>query len=129
MRPLIDVLYRDVENYKKQDLSYNMHLCTFFFAVAGCRNEYELSTFSKRKKIQLLDEIAKDEILQKALPNINPEKLNRFYKAIYEGLMGGTGTSVYKAYKKHLFYVNKYKPFARRLMSNKLVEKIYSLVK
>ncbi len=129
MRPLIDVLYRDVENYKKQDLSYNMHLCTFFFAVAGCRNEYELSAFSKRKKIQLLDEIAKDEILQKALPNINPEKLNRFYKAVYEGLMGGTGASVYKAYKKHLFYVNKYKPFARKLMSNKLVEKIYSLVK
>lgn len=129
MRPLIDVLYRDVENYKKQDLSYNMHLCTFFFAVAGCRNEYELSTFSKRKKIQLLDEIAKDEILQKALPNINPEKLNRFYKAVYEGLMGGTGASVYKSYKKHLFYVNKYKPFARKLMSNKLVEKIYSLVK
>lgn len=129
IRPLIDVLYKDVGNYDKQDLSYYMHLCAFFFAASGCRNEYELSVFSKRKKIELLDEIAKDEILQKALPNINPEKLNRFYKAVYKGLNGGTGTSVYTAYKKHLFYVNKYKPFARRLMSNKLVEKIYSLVK
>lgn len=129
LRPLIDVLYNDVENYKNQDLSYNMHLCTFFFAVAGCRNEYELSTFSKRKKIELLDEIAKDEVLQKALPNIKYDKLNKYHKAIYEGLMGGTGNSVYKALKKHLFYVNKYKPFARRLMSNKIIEKIYSFIR
>lgn len=129
IRPLIDVLYKDVGNYDKQDLSYNMHLCAFFFAASGCRNEYELSVFSKRKKIELLDEIAKDAVPQNALPNIDPDKLNRFYRAIYEGLNGGTGNSVYKAYKKHLFYVNKYKPFARKLMSNKLVEKIYSLVK
>ncbi len=129
IRPLIDVLYKDVENYKKQDLSYNMHLCTFFFAVAGCRNEYELSTFSKRKKIELLDEIAKDEILQKALPNVEPNKLNRFYRAVYDGLKGGTGASVYKAYKKHLFYVNKYKPFARKLMTNRFINKLHSFIK
>ena len=129
IRPLIDVLYKDVENYKKQDLSYNMHLCAFFFAVAGCKNEYEKSTFSNKKKFQLLDEIARDEVIQKALPYIDPNKLNSYYKAIYEGLKGGSGASVYKSYKRYLFYINKYKPFARKMMSNKIIEKIYSFVK
>ncbi len=129
IRPLIDVLYKDVENYKKQDLSYNMHLCAFFFAVSGCRNEFETSTFNRKKKIELLNEIAKDEVVQTALPHIDPNKLNDYYKAIYEGLNGGSGASVYKAYKKYFFYMNKYKPFARKMMSNKVVEKIYSFIK
>lgn len=129
IRPLIDVLYKDVENYKKQDLSYNMHLCAFFFAASGCRNEFETSTFNRKKKIELLNKIASDEVVQAALPHIDPNKLNGFYKAVYEGLKGGTGASVYKAYKHYLFYVNKYKPFARKLMSNKIVEKLYSFVK
>ncbi len=127
-RPLIDKLYCDVTNYNKQDLSYNMHLCTFFFAVAVCRNEYELSTLPVNRKIKMLDEIAKDEVVQKALSYIEPNKLNNYYKAIYEGLKGGTGKSVYKAYWKYLFYANKYKPFARKLMDNKVVEKIYSFL-
>ncbi len=129
IRPLIDVLYNDVNNYKKQDLSYYMHLCTFFFAVSGCKNEYETSSFSAKIKKQKLDEIAKDNVLQDALPHIDPNKLNHYYKAIYMGLKGGSGKTVYKAYKQYLFYTNKYKPFARKLMSNKLIEKIYSLIK
>ena len=129
IRPLIDVLYKDVGNYKKQDLSYNMHLCAFFFAASVCMNEYELSAYSTKKKIQLLDEIARDEVVQKALPYIDSNKLNGYYKAIYDGLKGGSGVSVYKAYKKYFFYINKYKPFARKMMSNKIVEKVYSFIK
>ncbi len=128
-RPLIDKLYCDVKDYKKQDLSYYMHLCTFFFAVSVCRNEYEYSSFKKKKKIQMLDEIAKDNVLQNSLPHIDPNKLNGYFKAIYMGLKGGSGKTVYKAYKQYLFYTNKYKPFARKVMSNKLIEKIYSFVK
>lgn len=100
-----------------------------FFAVAGCRNEFETSPFKRKKKLELLDEIAMDKVVQKALPNIDANKLNGYYKAIYEGLKGGSGTSVYKSYKKYFFYINKYKPFARKMMSNKLVEKIYSFIK
>jgi len=129
IRPLIDVLYKDVENYKKQDLSYNMNLCVFFFAVEGCRNEYEKSTFPDKKKIELLNEIANDEVVQNALPHIDPKKLNVHNRAIYEGLMGGSGASVYKSYKKYFFYINKYKPFARKVLSNKLIKKIHSFVK
>jgi hypothetical protein len=77
-------------------------------------------------KKQKLNEIAKDEVLQKALPHIDPDKLNSYYRAIYMGLKGGNGSDVYKAYKQYLFYTNKYKPFARKLMSNKHVAKIHS---
>lgn len=123
IRPLVDTLYTDVENYNNQDLSYNMHLCAFFFAISGCRNEYALSSFPVRKKVKLLDEIATDEVIQNALEHIDSTKLNRFYKALYDGLKGKSGLSVYNAYWKHLFYTNKYKPFVRKIMSNKLIEK------
>ncbi len=129
IRPLIDVLYNDVENYKKQDLSYNMHLCAFFFAAAGCKNEFETSAFPRKKKIELLDEIARDAVIKNALPHIETNKLSLYYQAIYKGLKGGTGAAVYKAYRQHLFYVNKYKPFARKLMKNKLIEKLFSFIK
>jgi len=125
IRPLIDVLYNDVENYKKQDLSYNMHLCAFFFAVSGCKNEFKKSTFPDKKKIELLDEIAKDDVIQKALPHIDPNKLNGYNKAIYQGLNGCSGKSVYKAHKKYIFYTNKYKPLIRKIRSNKIVKKIF----
>ena len=129
IRPLIDVLYSDVKSYKNGKLLPNMHLCAFFFAATGCKNEFETSTFGKKKKIKLLDEIARDTVIQQALPNIDAEKLSEYYKTIYNGLLGGNGESVYKAYKKYLFYVNIYKPFARKLMSNKLVEKVHSFIK
>ena len=129
IRPLIDRLSDDVCHYKKQDLSNEMYLCTFFFAVSGCRNEFETSSFTKRKKIKLLDEIAKDGAVQQALPHIDPEKLNGFYRAIYMGLKGGCGASVFKAYKKYLFYTNKYKPFVRKVKGNSFVDKIRSFVK
>lgn len=129
IRPLIDVLYTDVANYKKQDLSYNMHLCAFFFAASGVRNEHYTSVLPFKEKIKKLDEIAKDEVIQQTLPYIASSKLNGYYEAVYKGLKGKNGKSVCKELKKYDFYLNKYKPFARRLMSNKLVEKIHSKIR
>ena len=129
IRPLIDVLYKDVENYKKQDLSYNMHLCAFFFAASGVRNEYNTSVTSLKERIKKLDEISKDEVIQRALQYIDSSKLNGYYGAVYKGLKGGNGKSVCKELKKYDFYLNKYKPFARKMMSNKLVKKIHSKIR
>ncbi len=129
IRPLIDVLYSDVEGYKNQDLSDNMHLCTFFFAASGCKNEFETSVFPRKDKIRLLDEIARDEAVQGALPHIDESRLSDYYKTIFRGLKSGNGKGVYKEYARYSFYTTKYKPLARKLMENKAVEKLHSFIK
>lgn len=127
IRPLIDVLYKDVEGYTKQDLSARMHLCAFFFAAAGAKNEYE-STLSIGTKIKKLNEIAQDEVIKKALPFVEYDKLSDYYKAIYDGLKGGSGKALYFNYFRHEFYVNKCKPFARKVMNSK-IGSLYSKIK
>ncbi len=129
IRPLIDKLYEDVAGYKKQDLSYYMHLCTFFFAVNGVQNEYEKSTFSFVKKLRMLDEVVKDEAVQNALKYVEYNKLNNYYKMIYFGLKGGSSLSIVYNYAKHNLHYNFYNPLVRILANNKLVNKIYSFLK
>lgn len=126
IRPLIDTLYKDVENYKKQDLSNQMHLCAFFFAASGVKNEYFCKNHSFVNKIKKLNEIATDEVIQNALPYIEKEKLNNYFKTVYWGLYKKRGLSVYLKYYKYEFYTNKYKPFARKILNNKLIRKIFN---
>lgn len=125
IRPLIDKLYEDVEGYKKQDLSYNMHLCAFFFAASGVKNEYESKTLSFSQKIKKLSEIARDEVIQNALPHVEKDKLSEYYQAIYNGLCKKNAFSVYLRYKAFVFKRDKYKPFVRKLGQNKLMKKIF----
>ena len=58
-------------------------------------------------------------------------KLASNYSMYYsmEDLYQAGVVGLIKAYKKYDFYMNKYKPFARKLMSNKLVEKVHSFIK
>lgn len=125
IRPLIDKLYEDVASYKKQDLSCYMHLCAFFFAVNGVQNEYEKSAFSFFKKLKMLNEIVKDEVVQNALKYVEYNKLNRYYKMIYFGLKGKSSWSVVFNYMKHNLYYNMYKPMARKIINNKLIGKFF----
>lgn len=121
IRPLIDKLYEDVENYEKQDLSYNMHLCTFFFGVSGVQNEYKKSTFGFFKKIKMLNEVVKDPILRNAIKYIDSTKLNKYYRTVYNGIKGGNAVSVYYNFFKSHFIDNIYKPLARKLKSKTIM--------
>lgn len=129
IRPLIDTLYKDVEEYKKQDLSNQMHLCAFFFAASGVKNEYESRVISFTDKLKKLTEIAKDEVIQTALPYIEKEKLSDYYRAIYNGLCKKSGLSVFLKYFIFVFKRDKYKPFARKILSHKTIGKILRKLK
>lgn len=123
IRPLIDTLYKDVKDYKNQDLSDQMHLCTFFFAASGVKNEYESKVILFSDKIKKLNEIAKDEVIQAALPYVEKEKLHGYYRAIYDGLCKRSGLAVYLKYFMFVFKRDVYKPFIRKLLNGKILRK------
>lgn len=119
IRPLIDKLYEDVENYKKQDLSDKMHLCTFFFAVNGVQNEYKKSRFGFFEKIKMLNEIVKDPVVRDAIKHVDITKLNKYYRTVYNGIEGGNGLSIYISFLKFYLRDKVYKPLARKLIKSK----------
>lgn len=120
IRPLIDKLYEDVNNYKKQDLTCNMHLCAFFFAVNGVKNEYEKSNFGFFKKLRMLNEVVKDPVIQNAIKYVDSKKLNNYYKMIFDGIAGGNAFAVYGSYLKSYIRDSIYKPLTRKVYNSKL---------
>ena len=129
IRPLIDKLYEDVENYKNQDLTNQMHLCAFFFAASVVKNEFESKVISFSDKIKKLNEIAHDEVIQAALPYIEKEKLSNYYQAIYYGLCKKNAFSVYLKYWLFIFKRDKYKQFVRKTLKNKIASAIFNMLK
>lgn len=127
--PLIERLYADVKSYTKQDLTYNMHLCTFFFAEAVVRNEYKAKQLPKKEKIAKLDELAKASIIKNALKYVPGEKLNSEFRAVYNALCCNTGKGVYNSLKKHEFNRDIKMPIIRAILNNKIVDPIYRKVK
>ncbi len=107
IRPLIDKLYEDVENYKKQDLSNQMHLCAFFFAESGIRNECNSKTVSLKDKVKNINAIINDEVVKNAVKFVDYKKLNKYYSMIYLSLFKNSGLMVLLNYK--LFFINKNK--------------------
>ena len=128
-KPLIDRLYSDVVAYKKQDLMFNMHLCTFFFAEAVVRNEYWNSPLKKKERIKKLDELVSDDVLRNALKYVPCERLNTYYRWIYKALLCGSGNDCYKILKKFEFERDVVKPIKRFLLSNKLIDFINDKIK
>lgn len=118
-RPLIDRLYEDVRGYTKQDLSSHMHLCAFFFGASGVRNELYISLQPIKFKIDKLDEIAKDAVLQQALEFVPWQKLNREYQAIYRGLRSRSGLGVVWEMRKYKFWRDRWMPFKRKVCATK----------
>lgn len=128
-KPLIDTLYKDVKAYKKQDLMWNMHMCTFFFAEAVVRNEYKTTFLKKSDKIKKLDELVKDELVKQALNNVEKGKLNSYYRAVYEALSSTNGKEVYNKMKKYEFDRDVKKPIKRNILNNKIISRIYKKYK
>lgn len=127
--PLIERLYVDVKTYTKQDLTYSMHLCTFFFAEAVVWNEYKAKQLSKKEKIEKLDELAKASIIKNALKYVPSEKLNSEFRAVYNALSCNTGKEVYNSLKKHEFNRDIKMPIIRAILNNKIVDPIYRKVR
>ncbi len=128
IRPLIDVLQSDVENYKKhQDLSYNMALCVFFFAVAGIINESKDNGNSRKVKLEKIEQISDDEAVRKSLPLIEHEKLNSFYREIYLGLVSGKPKNILKRYEntEHITLKKRVKKCISAFINIPVVEKAY----
>lgn len=128
-KPLIDRLYSDVVAYKKQDLMFNMHLCTFFFAEAVVRNEYWNSPLKKEERIKKLDELVSDDVLRNALKYVPCERLNTYYSWIYKALLCGNGNDCYKILKKFELERAVVKPIKRFLLSNKIISYLNNKVK
>ena len=128
-RPLIDRLYADVFAYKKQDLTFNMHLCTFFFAEAVVRNEYWNSPLKKEERIKKLNELVTDEVLRTALKYVPCDRLNTYYRWIYKALACGSGNECYKTLKKFELERDVINPIKRFLLSNKLISSLNNKLK
>ena len=128
-KPLIERLYADVAAYKKQDLTYNMHLCTFFFAEAVVRNEYKQSPLKKKEKIDKLDELAKAPEIKNALQYVPGDKLNPEFRAVYIALKCDSGKALYKSLKKHEFNRDIKMPIIRAVLNNKIVDPIYRKIR
>lgn len=119
-RPLIDKLYEDVNNYKKQDLSNQMHLCTFFFAEAGIRNECNSKTISLQDKIKNLNEILNDDVVKNAVKFVKHKKLNKYYQSIYSSLFRKSGFMVLLDYKMFSVKSNKIRPMISKFAQTEL---------
>lgn len=124
-KPLIERLYKDVEGYKNQDLTYNMHLCTFFFAEAIVRNEYKALSLKKTEKITKLDELMKDSVILNALQYVPREKLNAYYGAVFDALRCNSGKEAYRFLKRFEFRRDHILPIVRKVLNNKAIEPIY----
>ncbi len=82
---LIDILYRDTENFKELDLMPQMHLRAFFFATDCIENEMKpLCPNDRKKKIELIEEIINHPICERFYGHIETEKLNPLYRKYYE---------------------------------------------
>ncbi len=82
---LIDILYKDTENFKELDLMPQMHLRAFFFATDCIENEMKpLCPNDKQTKIKLIEEIMNDPICERFYGHIETDKLNPLYRKYYE---------------------------------------------
>ena len=82
---LIEILYKDTENFKELDLMDQMHLRAFFFATDCIENEMKpLCPNDKNTKIKLIEQIMNDPICERFYGHIEVEKLNPLYQKYYE---------------------------------------------
>ena len=82
---LIEILYKDTENFKEMDLMDQMHLRAFFFATDCIENEMKpLCPNNKKTKIKLIEEIMNDPICERFYGHIPVDELNPLYRKYYE---------------------------------------------
>ena len=82
---LIDILYKDTENFKETDLMDQMHLRAFFFVTDCIENEFKpLCPNDRVTRIEKISEIINHPICDRYYGHIEVEKLNPLYQKYYE---------------------------------------------
>lgn len=109
---LIEILYKDTENFKEMDLMDQMHLRAFFFTVECIENEMKpLCPNDKAAKIKLIEQIMNDPICERYYGHIEVEKLNPLYRKYYELIYKKKAAKILsftKSYKRRQAFRKKY---------------------
>lgn len=126
---LIEILYKDTENFKEMDLMDQMHLRAFFFATDCIENEMKpLCPNDKKTKIKLIEEIMNDPICERFYGHIPAEKLNPLYRKYYKLIHKKKAAKILsftKNYKRRQAFKKKYiNPLINILTENALYKKI-----
>lgn len=126
---LIEILYKDTENFKEMDLMDQMHLRAFFFATDCIENEIKpLCPNDKKTKIKLIEQIVNDPICERFYGHIPVEKLSPLYQKHYELIHKKDAKGILSFTKK--YYRNweikrKYiKPLISSLTQNTIYKKL-----
>lgn len=126
---LIEILYKDTENFKEMDLMDQMHLRAFFFATDCIENEMKpLCPNDKKTRIKLIEEIMNDPICERFYGHIPVEKLNPLYRKYYELIHRKKAAKILsftKKYNRKQAFRKKYiNPLINFLTENALYKKI-----
>ncbi len=126
---LIDILYKDTENFKEMDLMDQMHLRAFFFATDCIENEMKpLCPNDKKTKIRLIEEIMNDPICERFYGHIPVGKLNPLYRKYYELIHKKKAAKILSFTKKYnrrqAFRKNHINPLINFLTENPVYKKI-----
>lgn len=126
---LIEILYKDTENFKEMDLMDQMHLRAFFFATDCIENEMKpLCPNDKKTKIKLIEQIMNDPICERYYGHIEYKKLSPLYRKYYELIHKKKASKILsftKKYKRRQEIKKKYiNPLINFLTENALYKKI-----
>ena len=126
---LIEILYKDTENFKEMDLMDQMHLRAFFFATDCIENEMKpLCPNDKKTKIKLIEEIMNDPICERFYGHIPVDKLNPLYRKYYELIHKKKAAKILsftRNYKRRQAFKKKYiNPLINFLTENPIYKKI-----
>lgn len=126
---LIEILYKDTENFKEMDLMDQMHLRAFFFATDCIENEMKpLCPNDKKTRIRLIEEIMNDPICERFYGHIPVDKLNPLYRKYYELIHKKKAAKILsftKKYKRKQAFKKKYiNPLINFLTENAIYKKI-----
>lgn len=126
---LINILYKDTENFKETDLTDQMHLRAFFFVTDCIENEMKaLCPNDKKRKIELIEQIMNDPICKKFYGHIPTEKLSPLYRKYYELIHAKNASAILsytKKYRRNQEIKRKYiDPIINTLTENTLYKKI-----
>ena len=126
---LIEILYKDTENFKELDLMDQMHLRAFFFATDCIENEMKPDCPNDKKtRIKLIEQIMNDPICERFKGHIPTEKLNPLYRKYYELICKKKAAKILsftKNYKRKQAFRNKYiRPLINALTETAIYKKL-----
>lgn len=131
---LINILYRDTEEFKEMDLMSQMHLRAFFFVTDCIENELKpLCPNDMETRIRLIQEIMNDSICERFIGKIPVEKLNSLYQDYYKLIVKKDAKGIFKVtskYRRREMIKKKYwKPFVHFVTESKLTGGFYKLIR